>query len=384
MKNKTLLLSLATIVAITFSCKKDSDSGSESVIPADPGTSVPTTTVNNLSSSIANPAFNTSGSTVTMVLSGIKDPKTGSFIKFAGTGSGQNIWIEEDGVNKGLLVQSAASAKKSTSSGVPADIVFVVDNSGSMYEEADSIASQISSFGKYLQDNGLDVKVACVGYDEEGLPNGALNFTTVANLKKYLNRTDIYYGTDRTVGFSGTDSATLEQKAEAMIYDGSENAIPSIMFSDANFSWRSGAIKIYISFTDEPIQPSFYGSSQLYDLAHFYSSWTSSKGTVHSVFSLDDWNGTDPDTANVYTWNTTTDVRPWKLAEYTGGSIMFFHSDGSDLDLTKIQVTEALANTYVLKFNSASISGTHDLKIVVKTINNASDGLKQLNDIKYK
>lgn len=375
---------IAMMLSLATSCKKDSDSSP--VIPADPSEPVPTTTVNNLSNLIPNPAIEADGDIITLSLSGIMDPKnSNNFIAFKGTGTGQNIWIEEDGKNKGILLESASL--KSGKAYI-ADIVFLVDNSGSMYQEADTIASQINAFASFLRDNGIDLRVGVVGYDESGEVVGALNLTTTDKLKKYLT---YYSGTTRTKHFAGSDSASLVANATSFCstYYGSENPIPSALFADKYFTWRSGTSRTYISFTDEPGQPST--SSPVFKLADFKSTWNYTKGTIHTVFSLDsyDWNTSvtpaTPDTsyANYY-WNETSNYRPWRLSELTGGTIMFIHSDGSDFNLKNINATKALAESFVIKFKSGNASGSHNLKIVVKNSTGTSDGFRLLPNVTYK
>ena len=92
-----------------------------------------------------------------------------------------NIFVEEDGVVQGFKV-----SKVGTGNVLTADIVFCVDNSGSMGEEADSVAASIIEFANFLQASGLDVKFAVVGYDS--YPNGGINFTNAQTISSYLNR----------------------------------------------------------------------------------------------------------------------------------------------------------------------------------------------------
>ncbi|HEX2936392.1 MAG TPA: hypothetical protein VHO72_13645 [Bacteroidales bacterium] len=378
---KSYLVTLLFLSGILFvsSCSKDSEK--TSVIPADPGTPVPTTTVNNLNTAISNPAITNEGDgVISITLLGIEDPKTGTLIDLKGTGSGQTVWVEEDGVNKGILVEKVNRMK--STGGYPVDAVFIVDNSGSMSEEADSIASQISSFASFLEANGIDLRVGCVGH--YGEVNGALNITTVDKLKTYLGK---YTGTSRTSYFGGTETEAdaLETNAQNFCsnYNGDENAIPSLLFADKYFSWRPGAARFYITFTDEALQPEV----GTFDLPEFQSKWKYSNGIVNSVFSLKDyyWNGAQPDTTseheNSLEWNLTTAVRPWALARHSGGVEMYIHSDCKDLDLKKLKATSMLSQSSILKLKTTNISGKHVLKFVVK--NGSSDGYRIINDVTY-
>jgi uncharacterized protein YegL len=88
------------------------------------------------------------------------------------------------------------------------DIVFVIDNSGSMGEEADKVAEKIKDFAAKLVASGVAAKFAVVGFN--GGITGALDFTDVAGIETYLNRDK---GTMRTGGFEGPNADTLKDKA---------------------------------------------------------------------------------------------------------------------------------------------------------------------------
>ena len=134
-----------------------------------------------------------------MNLTGIINPVTNQPIQLTAQ---SNLFITEDSKVKGIKV-----SKVGGSTTLKADVVFTVDNSGSMDEEADSIAGSIIKFSQVLQSSGLDVRFAVVGF-QYGDVNGGINFTTAQAIETYLNHS---YGTYRTEGFSGSDSAAFEQ-----------------------------------------------------------------------------------------------------------------------------------------------------------------------------
>ena len=80
-----------------------------------------------------------------------------------------------------------------------------MDNSGSMGEEADTIASQIIAFASYLNVT-LNLQVGCVGYNDYGNISGAKGMGTSEDLRYYLNDRVTYGGTSRTKGFEQTIS----------------------------------------------------------------------------------------------------------------------------------------------------------------------------------
>lgn len=361
------------------------------VIPADPADSLlPQTVVNNLSQGISNPLVTISGTRVALQIAGVYDSLRSSWIPFKGTGAGENIWISEDcdnqgnnGKNKGILVTKLGSGTTGA-----ADIVFTVDISGSMGNKADSIASQISSFVSSLS-SSLDIRVGCVGYCYYyGEVTGAINLTSVQNLRNYLNRSG-YTGTSRCYGFSGPDSADLSLKANGFNQDVyNEDGIIAITYADTFFTWRSNAYRVYINITDEAIQP---GGNQYFSTAGLESRWTSAKGTIHTVFAID--NNYFPDTtiehSNSVSWSDLYQ-RPWLISYFTGGTLKLIHSDCSDLDLKTLPVTGSLANSYKIEFTKTHPSQMlHNLVLVivnqdsVKRLTPRSDGKRVFTNLTY-
>lgn len=195
MRKLLLILMLVFTSVIYFSCDTAENPEDQNTdIPADPtGVTVPTPTKNNV---LPSASFTTAGSRVKLNLLGLIDPTTNQPLTLsydAANPQASNIFVEEDGVVQGLKV-----SKVGTGNVLTADIVFLVDNSGSMGDEADSVAASIVAFATFLQASGLDVKFAVVGYDS--YPNGGINFTNAQTLSAYLDRET---GTSRTYYFAG-------------------------------------------------------------------------------------------------------------------------------------------------------------------------------------
>ena len=253
MRKLLLILALVFTSLFYFSCDTTEDPQDQNTdIPGDPtGVTVPTPTHNNV---LPSASITSTGSRVKLNLLGLIDPTTNQPLTLSYNTSNpqaSNIFVEEDGILQGLKV-----TKVGTGNVLTADIVFCVDNSGSMGDEADSVAASIVDFANYLQASGLDVKFAVVGYDS--YPNGGLNFTNAQTLNNYLNRSDEYglvTGTSRTDGFSGPDSAALYNRANSFGYAGGENGVIAAIFADSVYGWRAGAQRVFINFTDEPTQP---------------------------------------------------------------------------------------------------------------------------------
>lgn len=353
MRKLIFVLLLAFTSLIYFSCDSAENPADNSDIPGDPtGVTVPTPTKNNV---LPSASFTTTGSRVKLNLLGLLDPTTNQPIALsydAANPQSSNIFIEEDGVVKGLKV-----SKVGTGNVLTADIVFVVDNSGSMYEEADSVAKSIIDFANFLQSSGLDAKFAIVGYDY-GV-NGGINFTNAQSISTYLNR---YTGTSRTYGFSGADSAALENRAYSFGYPSGENGVIAAIFADSVYSWRAGAQRVIVNFTDEPTQ----SNAIMWNNA-MGCSLLSGKATVHTVFSQD----------STYWSYSQYDERPWELSTCTGGTIKFIPTDASGLNLRDLPVAGALANSYLVEYVSARTGVAHVVKITVYT--STADGVQTFN-----
>lgn len=363
LKKVLMLLLLLTSVAF-YACKEEdnptnNDDGPNSDIPADPSGSAPAPTINNVrpAATFAKTAGNESRIRISLL--GIINPTTGQPIEFAGN---QNLYVTEDNTLKGIKL-----TRVSAGNSLGVDIVFTVDNSGSMFEEADSIAAKIIAFANTLQASGLNVRVGSVGYD--GPVTGALDLTAPESLRVYLNRAT---GTSRTRGFGGPNAQALQQAAQgqnAGVFG--ENAIVAIRYADSLFAWRQGTQRVYVNFTDEPTQP---GGKVWYSTDGFLASWNNQRGTIHTV-----WSGGD--TTNFGTEVALSREKPWRLSFGTGGTLKVIRSDARDLDLTTLPVTVALQNSWLVEFRSANPNVPHTLKITVKT--NSADGETRYENVSY-
>jgi len=359
----TMLALVVMLGLFVTSCKKDDEPTSggadNSDIPADPGGSAPATTINNVVPAAAFAKTSGNESRIRINMLGIIDPTTNSPINLV---ANSNVFVTEDNVLQGIKVSAA-----STGSTLLADVVFTVDNSGSMGQEADSVAAKIIDFVNFLAASGLDLRVGAVGYD--GNVTGAINLTTGTLLNSYLTRPG-FTGTSRTEGFRGADSARL-QTAAGTFANGifGENGIVGVWFADSLFNWRSSAQRVYVNFTDEPTQPSniVYWSTQ-----GLCARWLPVKGTIHTVFSED---------STAYSWTNLSRERPWALSSCTGGTVKFIPNTAAGLNLRDLPVTGALANSRLIEFVSANPSAAHTVVITVKT--STADGKTTFNSITY-
>ena len=290
-------------------------------------------------------------------MTGVQDPFTGDWVRLYGpaTPEKQNVWLSIDDMPKGFSISNTADDEAQQTKAV--DLVFLVDNSGSMSQEADALATQVLAWANKLKASGLDIRFGCVGYD--GAITGAINITTVEKLNEYLNYGS---GTGRTKHFGGADASTLNSKTGPYRTGGSssnECGAAALRFADEQFAFRTGANRVYVNFTDEPNQPNGntqYSTEWVKEIAN----WPVTKGTIHTVYSESkDW-----------TQSINYSEYPWNLSEYTGGTTLFTNSSFYGVSLDDLPVTGALQNSYIIRFTNIEhlFDGQpHDVHITVKS-----------------
>lgn len=192
-----------------------------------------------------------------ITLTGIYDPFSESWIKLHGTGKkDQNVWLSIDGTPKSVDAINVSEIYPLTFDEkytVKHDVVFLFNSSVSMNEEIDAVADEMQKWIKYLTDNGADLRVGCVGYDEgETSINGAIDLTSGDKFMEYLDRTT---GAGRARGYSGDNAQKLRAKASDNEYNigyNCECAVIALRFANDLFTFRPEANRVYINFTDEP------------------------------------------------------------------------------------------------------------------------------------
>lgn len=300
-------------------------------------------------------------------MTGVKNPDGTEWIRLYGTGDpNQNVWLEVDDRPKGFDVYNNADSNHDKA--IMTDVVFTVDNSGSMSEEADAIARDIVSWSTLLSNSGLNARFGVVGYD--GRITGANNLTDVDSLKAYLNHGT---GTTRTRHFGGNDASLLSSKASDYFLNSNvdECGVAAIRFANDLFSFRTGANRIYVNFTDEP---NFPCGKPAYSVRFFENeeNWLASDGTVHTVYSSNKFSGNN--------WNY--EEQPWLISEYTGGTTIFSPSNFSGVTLESLPVTGAMENSYIIRFANVSElldEKPHKIHITICSKDNTIRGDKTFN-----
>lgn len=313
---------------------------------------------------------------VNMNMTGIFNKQTGDWMELHGTGtSGQNIWMEIDGVPRSIKTVSTGENTRSSKKAM-ADLIFLVDNSGSMSEEAEQLAKEIDDWSSRLSQL-LDLQLGCVGYD--GAITGAIDLGTQEVLSGYLNR-EYAWGTYRTVGFEGARAAELETDAHDYDNGWNECGVAALHFADKNFTFRGGANRIYVNFTDEPNQPS---NKPAFSVSSIQSQedWKVWQGTIHTVFS-----GSRSYNPETYSWRDLYEEKPWLMSDYTGGtSILDAPANFEGVTLESLPVTGALTNSYNVRFHYTPDlqTGKHVVKIVILSPDGSVKSVREFIDVSF-
>lgn len=315
------------------------------------------------------------GNRIALNLLGMVDLKSSQPIDFR---ANESVFVVEDGRLQGIRI-----TQNSQSNSLPVDIVFAIDNSGSMDEEANGVADKAIDFAKFLAASGIDVRLGVVGFDGE--ISGAIDLAVPADVAAYLSRPGME-GADRSRGYAGFNTQALEAAARALnmstgFTPGSENHIAALVYAEKSFAWRTNAQRVFYTFSDEtntdtlPGQHPAWNGQTDYQISSFCSRWKPSFGTIHTIWSGDNF-AFDPQNPNYLPED------PRSLAGCTGGTVTMVASDASDLDLTQVNSTLAVANSAMVEFISDSALETHTIDVIVKTAD-GSDGKTTLR-LKYK
>ena len=295
-------------------------------------------------------------------LTGIQSPENPTeWLRLYGTNtSEQNIWISIDDLPKGFTIENTIDSEEQVSA---VDLVFLVDNSGSMGEEADAVAKEILDWSKMLSKT-LDMRFGCVGYDYDGEVNGAINMCGINEIDAFLNRSG-KYGIDRTMGFEGPDKDVLAKeyaRYSTGTWYADECGVSSLRYADDLFNFRKNTNRVYVNFTDEPNYPQGHEPMST-QWVKDPNNWPTTKGTIHTVYSSTYVNWTERPLWEEY---------PWNLSAYTGGTEIKTNSSFSGVSLSTLPITGALQNSYIIKFTNVESlfdGQPHKIKITILSPN---------------
>ena len=295
-------------------------------------------------------------------LTGIQSPENPTeWLRLYGTNtSEQNIWISIDDLPKGFTIENTIDSEEQVSA---VDLVFLVDNSGSMGEEADAVAKEILDWSKMLSKT-LDMRFGCVGYDYNGEVNGAINMCGINEIDAFLNRSG-KYGIDRTMGFEGPDKDVLAKeyaRYSTGTWYADECGVSSLRYADDLFNFRKNTNRVYVNFTDEPNYPQGHEPMST-QWVKDPNNWPTTKGTIHTIYSSTYVNWTERPLWEEY---------PWNLSAYTGGTEIKTNSSFSGVSLSTLPITGALQNSYIIKFTNVESlfdGQPHKIKITILSPN---------------
>ena len=103
----------------------------------------------------------------------------------------------------------------------------------------------------------------------------------------------------------------------------------ALRFADEHFSFRLGANRVYVNFTDDANYPGGDDEISVSYVADAMN-WNTNKGTIHTVFS-----------GSSSSLNYSIGEAPWLLSEYTGGTVMEVSPTFSGVTLNSFPVTGA-------------------------------------------
>lgn len=277
-----------------------------------------------------------SGGTVTVKLNSILisgeaiTGLTGSRFKlYAGTSSSE--------VTK--FTEVSATVSVPTTSKI--DMVFILDNTGSMSGRIRSVKDSIIAFTSSLEAEGVDANFGVVSFGDD--------ITEQATLELPATATEVKDWLDALPGESGGDAA--------------ENPLDSIMVAYNNFTWRADAQKVFVVITDVYCHQVADGTSYTARSVASVESALAGNATVYVVSPKYTYDiGLYGDTrwlADGYGAFEGVDSTTYGVTRPhigTGGKWIELESSG-DIDLNTLGISTSVTKGYTLAF-SYTVSGS--------------------------
>ena len=246
-----------------------------------------------------------------------------------------NFKVFEDGKAQGFLLSKLSEVTSKI------DIMIIMDVTGSMNEEINGLKNSLVSFIEYLKEEGFDVKVGILPYDDYAPSHDREYSPKWLNLTSDLDDARDYVSELEAVGGG----------------DGPENAYGAIMYAWNNVSWRAGSQRIFILLTDAPSH--YKGDGSYTDFDPKYTKDEVLKAlegyaTLYMVASTGYYSEDDTD------FSDSTDPR--EIAVKTGGFVIY-QSGGEEVDLTDIGIAESIKSTFIIEFQSDSPEKEHRISV---------------------
>jgi hypothetical protein len=328
MRTSWLRLPLYGLLALglSLSACDSAETNPNDDIPADPDVAPPAEATGSLIPSIALDEIDPSNpDRIPLVIGGVAYDAGGLSV------------VDYDEENLTVVVDGRVQGKKisESSAGLRADIVFVIDNTGSMGGAIFGVRESVLSFIGAIEASGQDIRAGVVAYNDN-LPETFESGVPVTDTRAHAA---VYGFVDLTSDFAEAD--TLYQFIENLPAtgggDGPELAIGGLDYARRAFSWRPGAQQIYIVITDVTTWgggytsfPNSKGIDAGYPTAEELARTVRDEGGVIHTYSPD--NGDDP-----FFSDGEHDVRDFSTG--TGGIWTEFDFSGG-LDLTTLGIIE--------------------------------------------
>ena len=287
---------------------------------------------------------------------------------YSGDLNPDNLLLFEDGKAQGFALLKETEAR------IGADIVFLVDVTGSMGTEIAGVKNSMTEFLNDLAAAGIDVKVGIVPYGDY-VPADPDTTDNIGFDPPYLGLVD-----------PTTAASYTQELAVGYGADGPENAYGAIMFAWNNMAWRPGSQRIFIMLTDAF---SHYTGDQSVTIPwpspptnDFEPKYTKTDvlsailgyATFHIIASTGD-----------YYFIGDTDFThpgdPREIADLTGGLIIYQNPSGEP-DLSSIGITEYILSSWLVFFETKSYDDPHNLDLYIE-LPDTTQGQKHLVGVIY-
>ncbi|MFA4906146.1 MAG: vWA domain-containing protein [Candidatus Margulisiibacteriota bacterium] len=139
---------------------------------------------------------------------------------------------------------------ESSTERLPADVVFILDNTGSMSSRIVAVKNSIAGFAATLEAAGMDVAFGAIAFGDYSKTKSAMAGQPVEFSSLDIDGTT----TTDASATSTTNATTLATWLNALSgfngYDGPENPLDALKYAYSHFHWRSGSQKIFVLITD--------------------------------------------------------------------------------------------------------------------------------------
>jgi len=288
---------------------------------------------------------------------------------YLGTLDNGKVMVFEDGKPQGFVIV------KETEVRIGADIVFLVDTTGSMSDEISGVKSSIQKFLQSLSDAGYDIKAAVIPFGDYAPGNP--DYEGASYSAPFINLSDSEIASNyanELVAYGGQDLP--------------ENIYGAIMFAWNNMNWRAGTERVIILLTDAF---SHYTGDQPPDVTwpnfiipenEFFDPYTKQDvfeaiygyATLHIIAST-----------GTFYYESDTDFShpgdPRELVNATGGLIIY-QEGTEEPDLSEIGIAEYILSSWLIFFETDSYKNSHDLSVFVE-LPNGTQGKEQLSGVIY-